>query len=66
MGIVGKVERLDVEGLKKMLTEGKNGLVKEYTKMVEVDDVRLEFRDEGLSGISNKGIEGKRGGGGLR
>lgn len=64
--IVANLETLDVEALKNILTQPKNALVKQYTKMLELDDVALEFTEEALDAISNKAIERKTGARGLR
>ncbi|MDI1542760.1 ATP-dependent Clp protease ATP-binding subunit ClpX [Staphylococcus aureus] len=64
--IVANLETLDVTALKNILTQPKNALVKQYTKMVELDDVDLEFTEEALSAISEKAIERKTGARGLR
>lgn len=64
--IVANLETLDVEALKNILTQPKNALVKQYTKMLELDDVALEFTDDALAAISEKAIERKTGARGLR
>ncbi|EWP75725.1 ATP-dependent Clp protease ATP-binding subunit ClpX [Staphylococcus aureus M1214] len=64
--IVANLETLDVTALKNILTQPKNELVKQYTKMLELDDVDLEFTEEALSAISEKAIERKTGARGLR
>ncbi|HDD0970783.1 TPA: ATP-dependent Clp protease ATP-binding subunit ClpX [Staphylococcus aureus] len=64
--IVANLETLDVPALKNILTQPKNALVKQYTKMLELDDVDLEFTEEALSAISEKAIERKTGARGLR
>ncbi|HID1303827.1 TPA: ATP-dependent Clp protease ATP-binding subunit ClpX [Staphylococcus aureus] len=64
--IVANLETLDVTALKNILTQPKNALVKQYTKMLELDDVDLEFTEEALSAISEKAIERKTGARGLR
>ncbi|EGQ1732170.1 ATP-dependent Clp protease ATP-binding subunit ClpX [Staphylococcus pseudintermedius] len=64
--IVANLETLDVEALKNILTQPKNALVKQYTKMLELDDAALEFTDEALAAISEKAIERKTGARGLR
>ncbi|HDK3665919.1 ATP-dependent Clp protease ATP-binding subunit ClpX [Staphylococcus aureus] len=64
--IVANLEILDVTALKNILTQPKNALVKQYTKMLELDDVDLEFTEEALSAISEKAIERKTGARGLR
>ena len=64
--IVANLETLDVTALKNILTQPKNALVKQYTKMLELDDVDLEFTEEALSAISEKAIERKTAARGLR
>ncbi|MFQ3854081.1 ATP-dependent Clp protease ATP-binding subunit ClpX [Staphylococcus sp. 2S1] len=64
--IVANLETLNVDALKNILTQPKNALVKQYTKMLELDDVELVFTDEALSAISDKAIERKTGARGLR
>ncbi|HCV0397882.1 TPA: ATP-dependent Clp protease ATP-binding subunit ClpX [Staphylococcus aureus] len=64
--IVANLETLDVTALKNILTQPKNALVKQYTKMLELDNVDLEFTEEALSAISEKTIERKTGARGLR
>ncbi|EOB7743534.1 ATP-dependent Clp protease ATP-binding subunit ClpX [Staphylococcus aureus] len=64
--IVANLETLDVTALKNILTQPKNALVKQYTKMLELDDVDLEFTEEALSAISEKAIDRKTGARGLR
>ena len=64
--IVANLETLDVEALKNILTQPKNALVKQYTKMLELDNVELEFTKQALAAVSEKAIERKTGARGLR
>ncbi len=64
--IVANLETLDVEALKNILIQPKNALVKQYTKMLVLDNVDLEFTDDALSAISEKAIDRKTGARGLR
>ncbi|MEJ7454877.1 ATP-dependent Clp protease ATP-binding subunit ClpX [Staphylococcus warneri] len=64
--IVANLETLDVDALKNILTQPKNALVKQYTKMLELDNVELVFSEEALSAISEKAIASKTGARGLR
>lgn len=64
--LVANLEQLDVHALKSILTQPKNALVKQYTKMLALDDVDLEFTDDALTAISNLAIERKTGARGLR
>ncbi|WP_239739203.1 ATP-dependent Clp protease ATP-binding subunit ClpX [Mammaliicoccus sp. P-M59] len=64
--IVANLETLDVDALKNILTQPKNALVKQYTKMLELDDVELKFDEQALTAISELAIERKTGARGLR
>ena len=64
--IVSTLKDLDKEALIKILKEPKNALVKQYTKLFEIDGVELEFEDEALNAIVEKAIERKTGARGLR
>ena len=64
--IVANLETLDVDALKNILTQPKNALVKQYTKMLALDNVELEFTEEALAAVSEKAIERKTGARGLR
>ena len=55
--VIVTLEALDEKALVAILTEPKNALVKQYTKMLELDNVELEFTEEALSAISEKAIE---------
>lgn len=57
---------LDKEALRKILTEPKNSIVKQYKKLFELDGVKLEFTKEALDVIVEKAIEFKLGARGLR
>lgn len=60
------LDELDVDALKRIMTEPKNALVKQYAKLFELDDVKLEMTDEAIDAIANKAIERKTGARGLR
>jgi ATP-dependent Clp protease ATP-binding subunit ClpX len=60
------LEPLDAASLKRILTEPKNALVKQYVKLFEIDGVKLSFDGEVLDFIVNKAIEFKLGARGLR
>ena len=60
------LEELDEEALISILTEPKNALVKQYSKLFEMEDVELEFRTEALGAIAQKAMERKTGARGLR
>lgn len=60
------LEPLNKEALISILTEPKNALVKQYQKMLLLDDVKLEFDEEALDEIATKALERKTGARGLR
>lgn len=64
--IIATLKDLDKEALIKIATEPKNALVKQYQKLLEMDDVELEFKQEALEAIVDKAIERKTGARGLR
>ena len=64
--IVANLDTLDVDALNQILTEPKNALVKQYKKMLELDDIELEFDHDALSAVSELAIERKTGARGLR
>ncbi|MFC7393726.1 ATP-dependent protease ATP-binding subunit ClpX [Scopulibacillus cellulosilyticus] len=64
--VVTSLEQLDEEALMDILTRPKNALVKQYKKLLELDNVELEFTEEALRDIAKKAIERKTGARGLR
>ncbi|MFJ7744262.1 ATP-dependent protease ATP-binding subunit ClpX [Peribacillus sp. NPDC097295] len=64
--VIATLEQLDEAALIEILTKPKNALVKQYQKLLELDDVELEFEQEALSEIAKKAIERKTGARGLR
>lgn len=57
---------LDRNALRRILTEPKNAIVRQYTKLLEMDGVALTFEDSALDFIVDKAIEFKLGARGLR
>jgi ATP-dependent Clp protease ATP-binding subunit ClpX len=64
--VIASLEQLNEEALVRILTEPKNALVKQYQKMLELDNVELEFEEEALRAIAKEAIERKTGARGLR
>ena len=64
--IVVTLDSLDENALISILSEPKNALVKQYTKLFNLDNVELEFSKEALQAIARKAIERKTGARGLR
>lgn len=57
---------LDREALRKILVEPKNSIVKQFTKLFEMDGIKLTFTDGALDYIVDKAVESKLGARGLR
>lgn len=64
--VIANLEQLDENALVEILTKPKNALVKQYQKLLELDDVELEFDKEALVEIAQRAIERKTGARGLR
>jgi ATP-dependent Clp protease ATP-binding subunit ClpX len=64
--ILCTLEPLDENALVRILTEPKNALVRQYQKLLELDNVKLQFDDPALLAIAKKAIERKTGARGLR
>ncbi len=60
------LHELDNEAMRKILTEPKNALIKQYQKMFSFEDVELEFEDEAITEIARIAIERESGARGLR
>ena len=60
------LEPLDAKSLKRILTEPKNALVKQYLRLFEIDGTKLSFDAAALDFIVDKAIEFKLGARGLR
>ena len=64
--VVTTLESLDRDQMVKILTEPKNALVKQYQKLLEYDQVELEFTQEALEAIADRAVERGIGARGLR
>ncbi len=64
--ITVSLKLLDEKALVRILSEPKNALTKQYEKLFELDDVRLEFTDDALTAIAKEAVERKTGARGLR
>jgi len=64
--VISYLNPLDEETLRRIITEPKNALIKQYIKLFEMDDVKLSFDKEVLDFIVEKAIEYKLGARGLR
>ncbi len=64
--IIATLDKLDSADLVRILTEPKNALVKQYKKLLSLDQVNLEFTEEALNAIADLAIERNMGARGLR
>ena len=64
--VVATLEKLDEAALVKILTEPRNALIKQYQRMLELEDVRLTFTEDAISAIARRAIDRKTGARGLR
>lgn len=64
--ILTYLKPLDREALRNILTEPKNSIIRQYVKMLELDDIKLTFDKEVLDYVVDKAVEFKLGARGLR
>ena len=64
--VITTLESLDRDQMVKILTEPKNALVKQYQKLLDYDQVELDFTDEALRAVADLAVERNIGARGLR
>ncbi len=64
--VITHLAPLDKESLKRILLDPKNALVKQYTKLFEMDGIKLKFENDALDFIVEKALDLKLGARGLR
>ena len=64
--VITYLDHLDREAMKRILTEPKNALMRQYEKMFELDGIKLTYEPEVLDFIVDTAIENKLGARGLR
>lgn len=64
--VIVTLDALDEDALIRILTEPKNALVRQYQKLLELDGINLEFKDDALTAISEEAIRRNTGARGLR
>lgn len=64
--VIATLEELDEKALVNILTQPKNALTKQYSKLLEYDGVELEFGEGALEAIANEAIKRNTGARGLR
>ena len=66
MPVIAHLNPLDKETLKEILTKPKNAIIKQYKKLLDIEDVKLVFDDDVIDYLAEKAIELKLGARGLR
>ena len=64
--VVATLGELDNDALVRILTEPKNSLTRQYSKLFEMEGVEVDFRDDALQAVAAKATERKTGARGLR
>ena len=64
--VVVSLELLDEDAVVRILTEPKNAIIKQYQRLFELDDVKLEFTPDAVRAIAHMAVERKTGARGLR
>ena len=64
--VLGYLEPLDKKALKRILTEPRNALIKQYQKLFKMEGIRLKFEEEAIDFIVDKAMEFNLGARGLR
>jgi ATP-dependent Clp protease ATP-binding subunit ClpX len=64
--VIATLKELDEDALVRILTEPKNALAKQYSKLIEMEGAELDLREEALRAIAKKAMERKTGARGLR
>ncbi len=64
--MIATLDELNLDALVRIITEPKNSLTKQYSKLFEMEDVEIQFRDDALRAIARKAQERKTGARGLR
>ncbi|MEZ5594626.1 MAG: ATP-dependent Clp protease ATP-binding subunit ClpX [Gammaproteobacteria bacterium] len=64
--VVATLRELDEEALVRILVEPKNAITKQFSRLFEMEDCEIEFREEALRAVARKAMERKTGARGLR
>jgi ATP-dependent Clp protease ATP-binding subunit ClpX len=64
--MIATLDELDLDALVRIMREPKNSLLKQYTKLFEMEDVEIQFREDALLAVAIKAKERKTGARGLR
>ena len=66
MPVLAHLKPLDLDSMKRILTEPRNALIKQYQKLFEMEEVQLSFSDDALEHIAQKALDYGLGARGLR
>ena len=64
--VIATLKTLDEQALIDILTKPKNALIKQYARLLELDNVKLEFEDDAILEVAKMAIERQTGARGLR
>lgn len=64
--VITVLDNLDKDALVRIMVEPKNSIIKQYTKLFELDGVKLEFKKEALEAVADITLQRKTGARGLR
>ena len=64
--VIATLEELDADALLRILTVPRNALVRQYRELLKMDDVEVDFREDGLRAVAAKAMARKTGARGLR
>ena len=64
--VIFTLQSLDLEMMKKIMTDPKNAILKQYEKLLELDEVKLTFDDGAVEAIAKKAMENDTGARALR
>ena len=64
--VIATLHELDEEALVDILTKPKNAIIKQYSKLFELEDVTLKFTDSALSAVAREAMKRQSGARGLR
>ncbi|MBX2880024.1 MAG: ATP-dependent Clp protease ATP-binding subunit ClpX [Granulosicoccus sp.] len=64
--VVATLQELDEDALIRILVEPRNAITKQYEKLLSMDEVDIEFRDDALRAVARRSLERKTGARGLR
>ena len=59
--VIATLDELDADALVRILKEPKNAYTKQYSKLFEMEDVEIDFREDALVAIASKAMERKTG-----